>query len=129
VVLLNIGRLVAGVANLAVVPLRDGVNPVKMKKPAWRVAEPALTIVAVVLAFTFIPWLSGRQSTKGRIADRIRSGAQDLKKEMKGEVGRVVDVDQLGTQAQEKLKEFGPSSGGGSTKTSRPAGEADHVRP
>ena len=34
VVLLNIGRLVAGAANLAVVPLRDGVNAKKMKKPS-----------------------------------------------------------------------------------------------
>ena len=107
VVLLNIGRLVAGAANLAVVPLRDGVNPGKMKKPVWRVVEPALTIGLVVLAFTFIPWLSSGKSAEGTIAERIRSGAQALKKDMKGEVGRVVDVEQLGAQAQQKLKELG----------------------
>ena len=107
VVLLNIGRLVAGAANLAVVPFRDGVNPSKMRKPAWRVAEPALTIGLVVLAFTFIPWLSQRQLRQGEHRRRIRSGAEDLKKDMKGEVDRVVDVEKLGAQAQEKLKELG----------------------
>ena len=73
VVLLNIGRLVAGVANLAVIPFRDGINLNKMKKPLRRVIEPAVTIGLVVLAFTFIPWLSSGQSAKGSIADRIRS--------------------------------------------------------
>ncbi len=96
VVLLNIGRLVAGVANLAVVPFRDGVNLSKMKKPAWRVAEPALTIGLVFLAFIFIPWLSRGQSARGSIAERIRSGSRDLKKDMKGEVDRYVNVDKLG---------------------------------
>ena len=78
-----------------------------MKKPLRRVVEPAVTIGLVVLAFTFIPWLSSGQSAKGSIADRIRSGAEDLKKDMKGEVDQVVDVDKLGAQAQEKLKELG----------------------
>ncbi len=96
VVLLNIGRLVAGAANLAVVPFRDGVNPNKMRKPAWRVAEPALTIGLVVLAFTFIPWLSRGRSAKASLIDRVRAGARDLKQDMKGEVDRVVDVEKLG---------------------------------
>src|SRR5262249_34109065 len=109
VVLLNIGRLVAGLANLAVVPLKDGVNARKLKKPAWRVAEPALTIVLVLLAFTFIPWLSRGNSGGGSIVGRLRSEASDLKKEMKGEVRRVsdIDVDQIGAKAQEKLKQLG----------------------
>ncbi len=107
VVLLNIGRLVAGAANLAVVPLRDGIDLKKMKKPLGRVIEPAVTIGLVVLAFTFIPWLSSAQAAKGSIADRIRSGAKALKQDMKGQVDQVVDVDKLGAQAQEKLKELG----------------------
>jgi hypothetical protein len=146
VVLLNIGRLVAGAANLAVVPFRDGVNPNKMRKPAWRVAEPALTIGLVVLAFTFIPWLSRGQSTKGSLVDRVRAGARDLKQDMKGEVDRYADVEKLGAQAQEKFKELGdkakdfdinklgaqaqekpeqpgPSKKSGPTETSRPAGK------
>ena len=66
VVLLNIGRLAAGAVNLAVVPLRDGLNTRKIKKPVRRVVEPVLTIGLVVLAFTFIPWLSsGRADQAG----------------------------------------------------------------
>ncbi len=107
VVLLNVGRLAAGVANLAVVPFRDGINFQKMKKPLGRVIEPVVTIGLVVLAFIFIPWLSSAQAAKGSIADRIRSGARTLKKDMKGEVDKVVDVDKLGAQAQETLKELG----------------------
>src|SRR6185437_15469805 len=44
VIVLNIGRLVAGGAGLVIVPLRDGLNWKKVKKPLRRVAEPALTI-------------------------------------------------------------------------------------
>ena len=145
VVLLNIGRLVAGAANLAVVPFRDGVNPNKMRKPAWRVAEPALTIGLVVLAFTFIPWLSRGRSAKGSLIDRVRAGARDLKQDMKGEVDRVVDVEKLGdrprrssrssgtrprnstsissAQAQEKPEQPGPSKKSGPTEASRPGGK------
>ena len=107
VVLLNIGRIVAGTANLAVIPLRDGIDMSKMKKPLRRVIEPAVTIGLVLAAFTFIPWLSTGQAAKGSIADRIRSGAQALTADMKGQVGQVVDVDKLGAQAQTKLKELG----------------------
>ena len=107
VVLLNIGRLVAGAANLAVVPLRDGINFQKMKKPLRRVIEPVVTIGLVFLAFIFIPWLSAAQVADGSVADRIRSGAQALKEDMKGQVDQVVDVDKFGAQVQGKLKELG----------------------
>ena len=107
VVLLNIGRIVAGAANLAIVPFRDGVNVKKLKKPAWRVAEPVLTIGVVVLAFTFIPWLSRGQSAKGSIIDRVRSTAQDLKKDMRGQVDRVVDVDKLGARPRRRSRRSG----------------------
>ncbi len=111
VVLVNIVRLASGAANLAVIPFRDGINTGKMKKPIRRVIEPAITIGLVVIAFTFIPWLSVGQTAKGSIADRIRSGAKELKQEIKGEVSRVVDVEKIGSQAQEKLKELGDKAG------------------
>jgi hypothetical protein len=116
-----------------------------MKKPLWRVIEPAITIAAVVVAFTFLPWLSrGEASSKDKdLTGRLRSGAQQLKDDIKGEVGRVVDVDQLeeraqqglkqlgdkakeidlnkiGEQAQDKLKSFRSPSGGAETKKSPP---------
>jgi hypothetical protein len=109
VVLLNLGRFIAGAANLAVVPLRDGINVRKLKKPFRRVAEPALTIVLVFLGFTFIPWLSGGGSSKGSISARLRSEAETLKGDIKGEVQRVVekakglDVDKLGAQASKQI--------------------------
>jgi hypothetical protein len=110
VVLLNLGRLVAGAANLALVPLRDGLSARKLKKPVRRVVEPILTIALVVLGFTFIPWLSGRRSDRGSLTDRIRSGATALEKDIKGEMDVVVDkarrldMEKLGERARETLK-------------------------
>jgi hypothetical protein len=122
VVLLNIGRLASGGANLAIIPFRDGIDLSKMKKPIRRVIEPAITIGLVILAFTFIPWLSSGGSAKGSITDRVRSETESLGGEMKGQVDKVlekakaVDVEKLGAQAHEKLKGLGLPSGGGPTR-------------
>jgi len=84
VVLLNIGRIVAGLANILAVPFRDGpatgllflVPPFtikymidnwnKLKRPTQRVAVPIMTIGLVVLAFVFIPSLSGDSKAADR---------------------------------------------------------------
>jgi hypothetical protein len=93
VVLLNIGRLVAGAAGLAVVPLRDGLNWKKLKKPLRRLAEPALTIGLVVLAFFFIPFLStGKPSTRG-VAGRINAGLEALEKRALGELDTAKEIE------------------------------------
>ncbi len=110
VVLLNVGRLVAGGANLAIVPFRDGLNLKMMKKPLGRVIDPVVTIGVVILSFTFIPWLSGGASVKGSIVERMRSGAETFKTDTEQEVAKYVekakriDVEKLGAQAQDKLK-------------------------
>ncbi len=66
VVLLNIVGLISGGAALAAVSLRDGFDWKKLKKPLRHVAEPALTIGLVGLAFLFVPWLStGEPSKRG----------------------------------------------------------------
>ncbi len=91
VVLLNIGRLVAGIANLAVIPFREGIDVQKMRKPFRRVVEPVATVALVILAFTFIPWLSGGAAAKQKLGDRLRSSAESLENEMKGEVEKAVD--------------------------------------
>jgi hypothetical protein len=119
VVLLNIGRIVAGIANLAVVPLRDGLNVKKMKKPLRRVAEPVVMIGLVILAFIFIPWLSSGKTGTGNVADRLRSGTRGLGKEMIGEA-RNLDVKKIEAQAREKLKALG---------TEGPSGEATPKAP
>ncbi len=122
VVLLNLARLVSGAANLAVVPFRDGINLSKMRKPIRRVADPALTIGLVILAFTFIPWLSSGKSAKGSIGDRIRSGAEVLEKDIKDEVEKVadkakaLDIEKLGAgpgEAQGTRIDVGRRSGQG----------------
>jgi hypothetical protein len=129
VVLLNIGRIVAGVANLAVIPFRDGINFSKMKKPLWRVIEPVVTIVVVVAAFTFIPWLSGGAPAKGTLTERLSAGAASLREEVEGKVesaadkAKGLDLEKLGAAAQEKLKALGSKSGDESSKDAG-AGEA-----
>ena len=129
VVLLNIGRLVAGVANLAVVPLRDGVNPGKIRKPAWRVAEPALTIVLVVLAFTFIPWLSRGQASSGGIAERhpLRAPGTSRRRSGRGQAASPTSSN----SAQRRSRSSGNSAA--QQATARPgraaARDAPDVRP
>jgi hypothetical protein len=66
VVLLNVARLVTGGINLALVPLRDGLDWRKLRKPLWRVAEPVLTMAVIGLAFLFVPWLSAGETAPRR---------------------------------------------------------------
>jgi hypothetical protein len=119
VVLLNVGRLAAGTVALVLVPLRDGLNARKLKKPVRRVAEPVLTIALVVLAFTFVPWLAAGRSEGGSLAQRLRAGAEGLETDIEGEVDLVVkkankiDVEKLGAQAQQKLKGLSGQQGEG----------------
>jgi hypothetical protein len=126
VVVLNLGRIVAGIANLAMVPLRDGLNSKKMKKPLRRVIEPVITIAIVVLMFTFIPWLSAGSSKQGSIKDRLRATATGLGDEMKGELGTTVerakslDVDKINKNVQSALKSAGPSADGSDASATPP---------
>jgi hypothetical protein len=86
VILLNIGRLVTAGAGLVIVPLRDGLNWKKLKKPLRRLAEPVMTIGLVVLAFLFVPFLStGKPATKG-IAGAINRGQAAMQKAALGEL-------------------------------------------
>ncbi len=84
--------------------------------------EPLLTIGLVILAFTFIPWLSTGKAAKGSLGARLRSGAEALETDIKSEVERVadkakrLDLEKLGAQAQEKLKGLGSPSAGGAAK-------------
>jgi hypothetical protein len=94
VILLNIGRLVSGAAGLVVVPLRDGLKWKKLRKPLRRLAEPALTIGLVVLAYFFIPFLStGKPSTRG-VAGRINAGLEALEKRALGELDTAKAIEQ-----------------------------------
>jgi hypothetical protein len=120
VVLLNIGRMVAGAANLVAVPLRDGIGTKskRLKKPLRRVIEPVVTIGLVVLAFTFIPWLSAGETKGEPLTQRLRDTAKGLRKEMAGELESTVDqaknldVEKLGAEAREKLRTIGTGPDG-----------------
>lgn len=88
VVLLNIGRVVSGLANIVAIPFREGPstglmflippftikymidNWNKLRRPTQRVVTPLLTIAGVVLAFVLLPSLSGGDKKTG---DRPKS--------------------------------------------------------
>jgi hypothetical protein len=113
VVLLNVWRLVTGVMNLVVIPFRDSpiqgvlflippytlyylyANWDRVEKPARRVIEPALTVLAVVLAFAFVPWLASGDGAASPPAEgtgaagRLEAGAQNLKAGMREKLERV----------------------------------------
>jgi hypothetical protein len=114
VVLLNVWRLVTGIMNLVVIPFRD--SPIqgllflfppytlyylyahwnRVSKPARRVMEPILTVLAVVLAFAFVPWLASGEGASSPAAgpgagavSRIGAGAANLKSGMREKIERV----------------------------------------
>jgi hypothetical protein len=117
VVLLNIGRLGAGVVNLAIVPLRDGFDARKYKKPLRRVLGPVATVGLVILAFTFIPWLRNPGASSGSVVDRVRQEAESLQQEMQGEVklavdkAKTLDARQIEEAARAKLKSLNQIGG------------------
>ena len=98
VIVLNIGRIVAGVANLAVIPFRESpiqgilflIPPItffylyqnwhKVHRPVKRIVGPIVTIALVAAAFVAEPWLRGGGKAKGSIQDQVKSGVGTLKK-------------------------------------------------
>lgn len=111
VVLLNLGRLVSGVANLVVIPFRE--SPLKgvlffvppytlyylwdnwnrVRRPLGRITEPALTLGLVVAAFAYVPWLAGGQSpTEGDVRTRLEAGYDGLREGVESKVGPLPDV-------------------------------------
>jgi hypothetical protein len=121
VVLINIGRFAAGIANIVVIPFRDGLQWKKLKRPARRIAEPALTIGLVVLAFTFIPWLSRGEPKKGEsIGERLRESAGQLKREIRGEVEKAGEIDTraIGSEVSGQLNDL-KSKAKGTAKSRR----------
>lgn len=127
VVLLNIGRIVAGVANLVVVPFREGIPQGitflippftffylskhwgKLHKPTMRIVSPALTIGAVFLAFTFIPSLrrDGKAPSTANLKEELREGVESLEGEMVQEVKKAksLNVESLEKEAVGKVRD------------------------
>ena len=144
VVLLNIGRVVTGIVNLAVVPFRESplqgilflIPPFtfiylsqhwnKLKKPAMRVVGPLLTILAVVAAFSFIPSISGKTKATGSVVDRLKAGASTLKSDIKGQIKEAesLDLQSLQQKAEAGLKSIGDRAKAQSKGDGDPAPEA-----
>jgi len=129
VVVLNIGRIAAGVANLVVIPFRESpikgvlflIPPItffymaqnwyKMQRPVKRIVGPILTIGMVGLAFIAEPWLKGEGKSKGSIQDQAKAGVRSLKEGMEGKMGKIpnLNMDGLNTlepKAADVLKEM-----------------------
>ncbi len=127
VVALNIGRLVAGMANLLVIPFRDSpiqgvlflIPPItffylyqnwnKVRKPVQRIIGPIGTIGVVILAFVIAPYLHGGGKKKGSLKEQLRSGASSAKAAISEQVGNgpslnVNDLNKLLPKAREALE-------------------------
>ncbi len=116
-IVLNIGRIVAGVANLAVIPFRESpiqgvlflIPPItffymyqnwhKVKQPVKRIVGPIATIALVAAAFVAEPYIRGEGKSKGSLKDQVKSGVGTLKKGMREQIGKVpnVNVNELQT--------------------------------
>jgi len=125
VVLLNIGRLATGLANLVFIPFRDGIvqgimfliPPItfiymanhwkRLRRPLMRVVQPTVTIGLVFLAFSFVPGLAKGDKDGGPSLDRLKAGVTDLSKEMRSGIANVDvhDLNKLRDQARETLRE------------------------
>ncbi len=126
VVLLNISRLVVGVANLVVYAFKEGVAQGifflippftfvylnkhwrALRKPTKRVIEPAITIGLVILAFTFMPSLSRGHRKAGSFGERVREEAKALEDDISQELSKAkkLKVDSLGEKAQRGLRDL-----------------------
>jgi hypothetical protein len=127
VVVLNIGRIVAGLANLVAIAFRESplqgvfflIPPItffylyqnwhKVRKPVKRIVGPILTILMVGLAFAAEPWLRGDAQAKGSMTEQLRSGLQSASKEIQGKAEKVPginlnEISKLKSEAADALK-------------------------
>jgi predicted Zn finger-like uncharacterized protein len=110
VVALNIGRFLAGMANLLAIPFRDspiqGVlflippftfiylykNWHKVRKPLLRVIGPVGTIGLVVVAFVVAPMLHGGLQKNESLTDQVREGASSAKEAISKKLGKAANL-------------------------------------
>jgi hypothetical protein len=127
VVLLNLGRIVAGLANLVVIPFRESpiqgifflIPPItfiylaqhwnKVKRPVQRIIGPIVTIGFVALSFVVEPYLKGEGKPKGSIQDQVRSGIGSVRQGAREGISEaeklnLPEVSKLVPRAEEALK-------------------------
>jgi membrane protein implicated in regulation of membrane protease activity len=149
VVLLNIGRVATGLANLVVIPFRESpvqgvlflIPPLtflylwqhwkRVRKPVMRVVGPIATIGLVVLAFSLIPWLRPGGKAEGTVQERLQTGAAELKSGIRGKLEQApdvnVDVEGLRSRAQDAARSLeervrNPGAGFGAGEKAAPEG-------
>jgi FHA domain len=100
IVILNLVRLVAGLANLIMIPFRQSpvhgslflVPPLtllyfwrhwnQVRKPVSRIISPLVTLALVVAAYAFVPGLSLAARTKGSLEHRLKNSVNVLKRDV-----------------------------------------------
>lgn len=110
VVLLNIGRILAGLANLVVIPFRESpiqgilflIPPItfyylwknwhKVHRPVRRIAVPIATLGFVLLAFVAEPWVKGEGKPKGDLREQLKAGARSMRDGVEGKIGKVSNL-------------------------------------
>lgn len=149
VVLLNLSRLVTGLTNLILIPFKDSpiqgllflIPPVgifyclkqwkRVKKPLKRIAEPAITIAAVALAFTFVPWLrTGATRPSGDLKSQISSGIRAFESDVQKEIGTLpADLKKLPANASKALQKQDKPETAPASKAVQPGqGPLDQLR-
>jgi hypothetical protein len=104
IVVLNLIRLIAGLANLVVIPFEKSpltgvlflIPPItfvhiwrhwnKLRKPVKRVIGPAVALGLVVLAYAFVPGLSRASRTTGGLERRLEASVGLLKRDVTRQV-------------------------------------------
>jgi hypothetical protein len=122
IVVLNLVRLIAGLANLIVIPFEKGpltgvlflIPPItffhiwqhwnKLRKPVKRVVGPAFALALVVLAYAFVPGLSRAGRTSGGLERRLEASVDILKRDVTRQVDQTTsDARTLKTKVERRL--------------------------
>jgi hypothetical protein len=122
IVVLNLVRLIAGLANLIVIPFEKSpltgvlflIPPItffhiwrhwnKLRKPVKRVVGPAFALALVVLAYAFVPGLSRAARTSGGLERRLAASVDILKRDVTRQVDQTTsDARTLKTKVERRL--------------------------
>jgi hypothetical protein len=122
IVVLNLVRLIAGLANLIVIPFRKSplngvlflIPPLtffhiwrhwdKLRKPVGRVIGPAFALTVVVLAYAFVPGLSRASRTNGSLQHRLEASVNILHGDVTRQVNQTSgDVKRISKGVERKL--------------------------
>lgn len=120
IVLLNVVRLVAGLANVVAIPFRESpLNGIlflippftffylwrnwdRWQKPITRAATPVITIAVVIAAYAYFPWLNGGEKREGSWTEKLKGAAGTLQQDVESSISQAREKAE---QAKEALPE------------------------